>query len=140
MTTIAEEILDFLGTGVEPLNVHDTRVPARDTDAGQVIEVPTPFVVFRPAPGTPTARRAGISIAAETYTFEIVHAGVTREQAEAARDRARARLQDQRPQHTGTRNNPIHRTETTGIDEDPVYHAPGGVRLLFGVDTYAVVL
>ena len=30
--------------------------------------------------------------------------------------------------------------ETTGLDEDPVYHAPGGVQLLFGTDTYAVVL
>lgn len=140
MTTVAEEILTLLGTGAEPLNVHDTRVPAVDTDAGQVIEVPTPFVVFRPAPANPSSRRAGVSIAAEAYTFEVVYAGVTREQAEAARDRARARLQDQRPQHTGTRNNPIHRTETTGIDEDPVYHAPGGVRLLFGVDSYAVVL
>ena len=140
MTSIAEEVLTLLGAGADPLNVHDTTVPHVDTDAGHVIEVPTPFVVFRPATGNPSGRRAGVSISSEVYQFEVLHAGVTREQAEAARDRARARLQDQRPQHTGTKNNPIHRTETTGIDEDPVYHAPGGVRLLFGVDTYAVVL
>lgn len=140
MTTIAEEILTLLQAGGDPLNVHDTRVPYVDTDAGQIIEVPTPFVVFRPAPANPSGRRAGVSISSEVYTFDVVHAGVTREQAEAARDRARARLQDQRPQHTGTRDNPIYRTETTGVDEDPVYHAPGGVALVFGTDTFSVVL
>lgn len=138
MSSIADEILALLATGVDPLNVHDSLVPTDDTD--KVVSVPLPLVVFIPADAEPRRGRSCGSISSEVYQFDVRYAGVTREQAEAARDRSRVRLEGKRPQHTGTRNNPISRVATLPIDRDSTYHTPGGHRLLFGVDQYTVVL
>lgn len=131
-------ILTLLGTGAEPLNVHDTHVDVDETL--KVVTVPLPYVTFRPVSTTPQTRRADGTVSSDPYWFEVMWVGLTREQAEAARDRARARLEGKRPVFPGSRGTPIARHETTGLFKEPTYTAPGGAPLFYGIDQFLVVL
>lgn len=138
MPTVAEEILTFLATGADPLNVHDT-VADVDDDA-EVVKSTLPYVVFMPLPTEPRRRRRGGGISSEPYAFQVMFVGLTRAQCDQVRDRTRARLEEKRPQHDGTRNNPITRVDSLGVQREQTYHAPGGRPLMYGVDRYTVEL
>lgn len=137
MLVVDQDLLTKLGT--TPHDVYETYVTA--DKAGNVVQRPTPYLVFASSIGSLHQPRLHGRKTATSVFFRVMYVGETREQAKGAGEDARAVLVGKRVTVGGVRRSGlIEVDESQQIRRDDDAIKTDGRPLFCGVDLYSVSL